>query len=42
MLTLSHGSHTPFSATSNKVPPGQLLMSDAQLDQLRRHLDHDP
>ncbi len=24
--------------TSNQKPPGQLLMSDAQLDQLRRHL----
>ena len=26
-------------ATSNQVPPGQLLMSDDQLDQLRRHLE---
>ncbi len=25
-------------ATSNQVPPGQLLMSDDQLEQLRRHL----
>ena len=26
-------------ATSNRVEPGELLMSDAQMDQLRRHLE---
>ena len=31
------GSYTTL-VTSNQVPPGQLLMSDAQIDQLRRHL----
>ena len=29
-------------ATSNQVPPGQLLMSDEQLDQLGMHLARDP
>ena len=36
LLDLS-GSYTTL-VTSNQVPPGQLLMSDAQIDQLRRHL----
>ena len=36
LLDLS-GSYTTL-ATSNQVPGGQLLMSDAQIDQLRRHL----
>ena len=36
LLDLS-GSYTTL-VTSNQVPRGQLLMSDAQIDQLRRHL----
>ncbi len=36
LLDLS-GSYTTL-VTSNQAPPGQLLMSDAQIDQLRRHL----
>ena len=36
LLDLS-GSYTTL-VTSNQVPGGQLLMSDAQIDQLRRHL----
>ena len=36
-ILLGEGS-TAVLATSNQVPPGQLLMSNDQLDQLRRHL----
>ena len=34
----SYGTYTVL-ATSNQAPPGQLLMSDGQMDQLRRHLE---
>ena len=37
ILLNSYGTHTVV-AISNQVPPGQLLMSGDQLDQLRRHL----
>ena len=37
MLLHPDGAYT-VTARSNQVPAGQLLMSDAQLDQLRRHL----
>ena len=33
-----NGNYYYVLATSNQVPPGQLLMSNNQLDQLRRHL----
>ena len=36
-ILLGEGSTTVL-ATSNQVPPGQLLMTNDQLDQLRRHL----
>ena len=38
MLLHPDGTHT-VAARSNQVPAGQLLMSDAQLVQLRRHLE---
>ena len=38
MLLHADGAYT-VTARSNQVPAGQLLMSDAQLGQLRRHLD---
>ena len=38
MLLHSDGTYT-VTARSNQVPAGQLLMSDAQLGQLRRHLE---
>ncbi len=38
MLLHPDGTYT-VTARSNRVPAGQLLMSDAQLDQLRRHLE---
>ena len=38
MLLHPDGTYT-VTARSNQVPAGQLLMSDAQLDQLRRHLE---
>ena len=38
MLLHPDGAYT-VTARSNQVPAGQLLMSDAQLGQLRRHLD---
>ncbi len=38
MLLHPDGTYT-VTAFSNQVPAGQLLMSDAQLDQLRRHLE---
>ncbi len=38
MLLHPDGTHTVM-ARSNQVPAGQLLLSDAQLDQLRRHLE---
>ena len=37
ILLNQSGSYT-ILATSNQVPPGQLLMNDAQLEQLRGHL----
>ena len=37
LLLKRSGSHTVV-ATSNRMPAGQLIMSDDQLDQLRRHL----
>ena len=37
ILLHADGKYT-VAALSNQVPPGQLLMSDAQLDQLRLHL----
>ena len=37
ILLYQHGVHTVV-AISNQVPPGQLLMSDDQLEQLRDHL----
>ena len=36
------GGYTPSLATSNQVPPGQLLMSDDQMRQLRRASRGDP
>ena len=38
MLLHPDGTYT-VTARSNQVPAGRLLMSDAQLDQLRRHLE---
>ena len=38
MLLHSDGTYT-VTARSNQVPAGQLLMSDAQLGQLRRHIE---
>ena len=38
-LLLSRNSAYTVLATSNQVPPGQLLMSDDQLRQLREHLE---
>ena len=38
MLLHPDGTYT-VTARSNQVPAGQLLMSDAQLGQLRRHLE---
>ena len=38
LLLARHGGYYAVLATSNQAPPGQLLMTDDQLDQLREHL----
>ena len=38
-ILLRRGGEYTVLATSNQMQPGQLLMSDAQMDQLRRHLE---